>query len=87
MFSTPRSVTIVLGGPKYGMIVSSSNRETHLLVLSGQAKAKTKPVAASTAVQIATFPSVDVGIDNKSMCNLSPNLKAVGFNRSSGIFV
>ena len=73
MFSTPKSVTIRFGGPKYGIMVSSRSRETHLLVLSGHANAKTKPVAASTAVQIATFLSVEVGIDNKSMCTLSPN--------------
>ena len=50
------------------MILCRSKLVTQRLVLSGQASAKTNPVAASTAVQIATFPFSEVGIDNKSMC-------------------
>ena len=67
LFSTPKSVTIVLGHPKFGMIVFCNIFTTDELVLSLQGKANTNPVAASTAVQMATCPSLDLGMLSKSM--------------------
>ena len=57
---------------------------TDELVLSKQGVAKTNPVAASTAVHIATCPSAERGMLKRSMCSLSPNSLAVGSMGSSG---
>ena len=54
------------------------------LVLSLHGRANTKPVAASTAVQIATWPSLDRGMLSKSMWSLSPNSRAMGCIVSRG---
>ena len=57
---------------------------TEELVLSIQGVANTKPVAASTAVHMATWPSADRGMLKRSICNRSPNSLAVGSIGSRG---
>ena len=60
---------------------------TPLWVLSGQGCTITKPVAASTMVQIATLPEEDFGMSTRSKWNLSPNAVALGFKPERGIRV
>ena len=87
LFSTPRSVTMVFGHPKWGIMVFCRSRITDELVLSRQGRANTNPVAASTAVHMATCPSLDLGILKRSMCMRSPNSFAVGDMDSKGSLV
>ena len=56
-------------------------------VLSGQATTITKPVAASTIVQIATFPAAERGMSTRSKCILSPNTLATGLMGCRGTIV
>ena len=67
LFSTPKSVTMALGHPKGGMIVFCRMCMTDVLVLSKHGRANTNPVAASTAVQMATCPALDLGMLSRSM--------------------
>ena len=60
---------------------------TEALVLSGHGRAKTNPVAASTAVHIATWPALDLGMLRRSICIRSPNSFAVGCIVSNGTLV
>ena len=55
-FSTPKSMTMALGHPKCRMMVFCRMCMTDVLVLSRHGRANTNPVAASTAVHIATCP-------------------------------
>ena len=60
---------------------------TPVWVLSGQATTITKPVAASTMVQIATFPAAERGMSTRSKCSLSPNTLATGLMGCKGTSV
>ena len=60
---------------------------TEALVLSVHGRAKTNPVAASTAVHIATWPALDLGMLRRSIWIRSPDSFAVGCNVSNGTLV
>ena len=60
---------------------------TDVLVLSRHGRANTNPVAASTAVQMATCPALDLGMLSRSMWIRSPNSLAIGCIDSSGSLV
>ena len=60
---------------------------TDVFVLSKHGRANTNPVAASTAVHMATCPALDLGMLSRSMWMRSPNSLANGCIFSSGSFV
>ena len=60
---------------------------TDVLVLSKHGRANTNPVAASTAVHMATCPALDLGMLSRSICIRSPNSLAKGCIFSSGSLV
>ena len=77
----------IRGTPKYGKNQLRSTSTTDSLVLFLHGHTIVKPVAASTNVQMATWPSDDFDMSSRSMWTWSPILQAGGTTRSKGIFV
>ena len=86
IFSLPKSVTSTVGLPKNGITFSKSMSETAVDVLSLMGDIITYPVAASTVVHIPTCPAAERGMFSKSICILSPNLRAVCESGCNGTF-